>query len=147
MTETTPDLATEAEEAEMMAEAQEDWPGRTLAWLDYADRRMIVMKPTDGQAAALVRVLKSSRVDDSTAVSNVLDILEALIADEYDRQWLSGRLLGGEMELTVGDGSIESLEQGDPSAMGLLREIAKLFAPTEDNREARRKSRARRGSR
>lgn len=136
-----------AEDAEHLAEVAAKHPGREAAILPYADRRMAVLRPTEGQQAAIARMLRSSRIDDLTKVSNLLDILEALLADSYDQAWLSDRMLGGDMDVAVGE-TIADLEAGPPSAMGLLRKIAQAFAAPA-NREERRETvrKARRGTR
>lgn len=129
----------------LLTRAREHYPTREVALITYGDRRLVVLNPTEGQTAAIARMLRSSRIDDLTKVSNILDILEALLADPADQAWLSDRMLTGNMDM--GGQTVEALEAGPPSALGLLRKIAQTFAPPE-NREERRETarKARRGS-
>jgi hypothetical protein len=126
-------MAEDTELQDRLAEAEAAHPGRNPRAVTYGGRVLIALQPTSGQIAAMARLGRSGRMDDSQRIANLLDIMELLLAEDVDKAWLANGMLGGEMD--IGDADDDDTKPA--SALGLLRALTRAYAP-EDNREGRR---------
>lgn len=148
MTESTPpeppaDLAEPEHSQELMsdlAQLRAEHPNRMLDVVTFGGRDMIVFKPTDGQAAAMAQLGRSSRMEDLDRIANIVDLIQALLVEPEDRAWLAAGMLGGDIEF----GSEETFTSAEPgvTALGLLDAITRRFG-SGTNRAARRARRFR----
>jgi|ERR1041384_2653471 hypothetical protein len=97
---------------------------RATATIDFLGREVQVYEPSDTQKAVLAQIARSTRVELMTKVARLIDLMEAWIVFDVDRQWFSDNMLGG-------DWSFED------DVIPQIQNIVEAFAP-EENREGRR---------
>lgn len=136
----TDPVVDESDEARMTA-ARELYPDRELKFVDYIDRRIIAIRPSQGQVASMARLGRSTRMDDVARVSNLLDMLDALLADPDDRDWLASGLLGGDMDMGTG---MEDGTETEATALGLLYATTRAWADDGNRADRRVAKKARR---